>query len=42
MVVYDALSKVMGSTSALFATFLVSAFWHGIYLIYYIGKVYII
>ena len=39
VVVYDALAKRMSSTPALFATFLISAFWHGVYLIYYVGKI---
>jgi len=28
----------MSGTTALFATFLISAFWHGIYMTYYVGK----
>jgi hypothetical protein len=37
-VVYAALSKKIGANGAFFGTFVISAFWHGIYLTYYLGN----
>ncbi len=42
VVVYDNIAKLTKNpTVGVFGTFFVSAFWHGIYLTYYIGTFYV-
>jgi hypothetical protein len=36
-VVYFRLSQQVNPNLALFGTFIISAFWHGLYLTYYVG-----
>jgi hypothetical protein len=37
-VVYESLKERLSEKAAFFGTFVVSAFWHGLYLTYYVGK----
>jgi len=39
--VYASLIKKLGPNGAFFGTFIVSAFWHGIYLTYYLGNLFV-
>jgi lysophospholipid acyltransferase len=40
-VVFESLSTNFGNNIAFFGTFLISAYWHGIYLTYYVGTAFI-